>query len=365
MHFDNALVKVMELHKRFRNRREPKVIPKVSSVGEELHHLEKDRSISTDPTESRKRRTIRLIRSNSSWGFTLQTYGIRHKKTNEIEITTYVDYVEIDSPAWISGMRRGDVILSVNGESVEQSTHQQLVEKIKACTQNMRLVVLFEDCCRKVELHDRYIKLKKVLKEKRRELRLLEEQEHCILQGVTRMDCARLSCRSSASSLDSTLDRYSLIRPSSMGNMPTTSHFPFFRTTDSDTTNSFYSEASENGSIFGIVGVDLDSDTHSCASSVISSGAPDCVMPETPLGGSCSGSSNSVMENESHLQVGTQERRLNEFEQELYTMAKDSVGEGLADEQLWQPQLMMEGVVPPPLLLPDEHINEKDEITRL
>lgn len=88
-------------------------------------------------------------------------------------------------------------------------------------------------------------------------------------------------------------------------------------------------------------------------------------MPETPLGGSCSGSSNSVMENESHLQVGTQERRLNEFEQELYTMAKDSVGEGLADEQLWQPQLMMEGVVPPPLLLPDEHINERDEITRL
>ncbi|XP_014785417.1 general receptor for phosphoinositides 1-associated scaffold protein isoform X5 [Octopus bimaculoides] len=158
------------------------VIPKVSSVGEDLTYLERDRSITTDPTESKKRRTIKLIRTNSSWGFTLQTYGIRHKKNNEIEITTYVDYVEIDKPAWIAGMRQGDVILSVNGDSVEQATHQQLVEKIKSCARYMRLVVLFEDCCRKVELHDRYIKLKNILREKKRELKLLNEQEQNILQ---------------------------------------------------------------------------------------------------------------------------------------------------------------------------------------
>lgn len=342
------------------------VIPKVSSVGEELHHLEKDRCISTDPTESRKRRTIRLIRTNSSWGFTLQTYGIRHKKTNVIEITTYVDYVEIDSPAWIAGMRRGDVILSVNGESVEQSTHQQLVEKIKACTQNMRLVVLFEDCCRKVELHDRYIKLKKVLKEKKRELRRLEEQERSVLQGATRMDCARLSYRSSASSLDSTLDRYSFIRPSSM---PTTSHFPYFRNMDSDTTNSFYSDASEFGTIFGIVGVDLDSD-NSCASSVISLGVADCAIPESPSENSCNSSSNSVVANEPCRLVGfSRVRELSEYEQEQRTILTDSERERFD----WPPGLMREMeeeekeevVIPQSLLLTTDHINEKDEITRL
>lgn len=42
------------------------------SVGEELHHLEGERAIHTDPEETRRRRTILLIRKNNSWGFTLQ-----------------------------------------------------------------------------------------------------------------------------------------------------------------------------------------------------------------------------------------------------------------------------------------------------
>ena len=44
----------------------------------------------------------------------LQTYGIKHKKTNEIEVMTYVDYVEIGGAAWFAGMRRGTVIISLD-----------------------------------------------------------------------------------------------------------------------------------------------------------------------------------------------------------------------------------------------------------
>ena len=45
-----------------------------------------------------------------SYVFAFQTYGIKHKKTNEIEVMTYVDYVEMGGPAWFAGMRRGSYL---------------------------------------------------------------------------------------------------------------------------------------------------------------------------------------------------------------------------------------------------------------
>lgn len=44
----------------------------VSSIGPDLDHLEADRNIPSDPLDYRKRRTIRLIKKNDSWGFTIQ-----------------------------------------------------------------------------------------------------------------------------------------------------------------------------------------------------------------------------------------------------------------------------------------------------
>ncbi|KAH9499131.1 hypothetical protein Btru_006765 [Bulinus truncatus] len=109
------------------------------SFGADIYILAKDREILTNPEETKRRRAIRLMRDNhSTWGFMLQTYGIRNKRTGEVEIMTYVEFVELHSPAWIAGMQCGDIILSVNGESVDNLSHHDLATKIKKSGLDLR-----------------------------------------------------------------------------------------------------------------------------------------------------------------------------------------------------------------------------------
>ncbi|OWF35855.1 General receptor for phosphoinositides 1-associated scaffold protein [Mizuhopecten yessoensis] len=202
------------------------MLHQTSSLGADLNQLDAERSILSEPEDNRKRRTLLLHKNNQSWGFTLQTYGIKNKKTNEVEVMTYVDYIDLNSSAYIAGLRTGDVILSVNGRSMEEATHADLVSAIKLSGDQLRLVVLFEDCVHKVELYDRIIRLKRVVTSKMKELRDLEFQEREILdskfkklsRGISRYDNIRQSVYSTASS--SSWDRYSVLSSQNISNFP-------------------------------------------------------------------------------------------------------------------------------------------------
>ncbi|KAK3593515.1 hypothetical protein CHS0354_037039 [Potamilus streckersoni] len=198
-----------------KRRKPPKMVkekPAHFSVGDVHPELDADKTVITNPEDNRRRRTLKLYKKDNSWGFTLQSYGIKHKKTNEVEIMTYVDYIEIGGPAWLAGMRRGDVIISINGNSVEKETHRGLVQRIRNSGHILRLVVLFEDCCKKVELHERYLSLKMILLDKMEELKELERKEREILYGkISRFDNVRQSIISSTSTDSNSWDCYSLI----------------------------------------------------------------------------------------------------------------------------------------------------------
>ncbi|XP_075589155.1 uncharacterized protein LOC124496793 [Dermatophagoides farinae] len=159
-----------------------------STTSQELvRSLRSDRMILTQPDEDRRRRTIIIEKQKNTFGFTLQTYGI--KIGQEIELITYVDEVSYGGPAFRGGMRPGDVILSINGRDVERADHQTLVNYINSCEKTMRLVVLFEDCVRKIELHLEFIKLQKSLQQKLTQLEILNQREDQILLNAALRNC--------------------------------------------------------------------------------------------------------------------------------------------------------------------------------
>lgn len=54
----------------------------------------------------------------------------------------YIGKVDSDSPAEHSGMREGDRILEVNGVNIGSETHKQVVQRIKAMSNEVRLLVV-------------------------------------------------------------------------------------------------------------------------------------------------------------------------------------------------------------------------------
>ena len=54
----------------------------------------------------------------------------------------FIGIVDDNSPAEAAGLKQGDKIIAVNGDSVLQASHQELVSKIKSNPQSVRLLVL-------------------------------------------------------------------------------------------------------------------------------------------------------------------------------------------------------------------------------
>ncbi|KAI8494085.1 hypothetical protein Bbelb_284320 [Branchiostoma belcheri] len=111
----------------------------------------------------------------------------------ELELCTYVSRVYDDSPAFYCGLTPGDVILSVNDVSVAHAEHEVVVKHVREAGDKLSLIVLFENCIKKVELEVKLLRLKRLLFNKELELRALLMKEKQILKGVTATDRGRSS----------------------------------------------------------------------------------------------------------------------------------------------------------------------------
>ncbi|OQR72697.1 hypothetical protein BIW11_10218 [Tropilaelaps mercedesae] len=81
-------------------------------------------------------------------------------------------------------MRAGDVILSINGQDVESVDHNRLIQMIQACAKAMRVVVLFEDCVRRVALHVKLMQLKRSYQQKILEYNHYVEAERNMIETL-------------------------------------------------------------------------------------------------------------------------------------------------------------------------------------
>ena len=155
-----------------------------SNLFQDQLDLSRDRQIIT--LANSFRRTVIIERDNgNSFGFSLQSILIEKKNSpdQEPKRVTFVSKVDDDSPADIAGIVPGDVVVAVDGEVVVDLRHSELVSLIQKKSK-MRVIVVFEDMVRKVELISLYLKLEKEIQKKQEELAAVEEEERKILERI-------------------------------------------------------------------------------------------------------------------------------------------------------------------------------------
>uniref|UniRef100_A0A4W5PPZ6 Cytohesin 1 interacting protein n=1 Tax=Hucho hucho TaxID=62062 RepID=A0A4W5PPZ6_9TELE len=111
----------------------------------------------TDP----QRTTIMLQKQdNETFGFEIQTYGMQLKKTMAVEMCTFVCKVQEDSSAESAGLTAGDVIVTINGVSIEGSSHQHIVDLIRESTNLLQMETVCGTVVKRIELEKKMSLLK-------------------------------------------------------------------------------------------------------------------------------------------------------------------------------------------------------------
>ncbi|XP_076018072.1 cytohesin-interacting protein [Genypterus blacodes] len=131
-----------------------------------------------------QRSTVLLEKQdNETFGFEIQTYGVQQKNGSAVELCTFVCRVQDNSAAESAGLTAGDVIVTINGMSIERSSHQHIVDLIRESTNCLKMETVCGSVVKRIELEKKMNVLKQTLRDKRAELQALTLQERRLTGG--------------------------------------------------------------------------------------------------------------------------------------------------------------------------------------
>lgn len=153
-----------------------------------------------DYSDPQRTQIILEKQDNETFGFEIQTYGLQQRNSSAVEMCTFVSKVQEDSTAESAGLTAGDVIITINGVSIEGSSHQHILDLIGESTNNLKMETVCGNIVKQIELEKKMNVLKQSLREKQKELQALTLQEKRLMRGNLNNSSFNLSMDSCLSS---------------------------------------------------------------------------------------------------------------------------------------------------------------------
>ncbi|NXC32614.1 CYTIP protein, partial [Campylorhamphus procurvoides] len=143
------------------------------------------RSSSLDDSSKPQRHLVAILKEDKeTFGFEIQTVRFPNQNDFSLEVCTCICKIQEGSPAHLSGLQTGDILISVNSVSIEGFGHKQIVDLIKSAGNYLRLeTVNGALLLRKMELETKLQVLKQALHQRCGELRALLARERLLLHG--------------------------------------------------------------------------------------------------------------------------------------------------------------------------------------
>ncbi|KAJ7418438.1 Cytohesin-interacting protein [Pitangus sulphuratus] len=143
------------------------------------------RSSSSGDSSKPQRHLVAILKEDKeTFGFEIQTVRFPNQNDFSLEVCTCICKIQEESPAHLSGLQTGDILVSINGVNTEGFGHKQIVDLIKSSGNYLRLETvngaLF---LRKMELEAKLQVLKQALHQRWGELRALLAREQHLLHG--------------------------------------------------------------------------------------------------------------------------------------------------------------------------------------
>ncbi|KAM6978201.1 cytohesin-interacting protein isoform 2-T2 [Tautogolabrus adspersus] len=151
-----------------------------------------------DYSDPQRTRIVLEKQDNETFGFEIQTYGLQLRDSSAVEMCTFVRKVQEDSAAESAGLTAGDVIITINGVSIEGLCHERVLHLIKESTNSLKVETVSGTVVKQIELEKKMNLLKQSLREKLVELQALTLQEKRLMRGERASSSLQLSLDCSA-----------------------------------------------------------------------------------------------------------------------------------------------------------------------